>query len=76
VEYEDETDIYDLGWVLIRWRDNKCRADWHIREKDVEKLARKIALEVELDSLRDALEVLDVERIVRHVREDREPQKS
>jgi hypothetical protein len=42
VEYEDEVDIYDLGWVVIRWKDDKCLADWHIREKDVEKVARKI----------------------------------
>jgi hypothetical protein len=72
VEYEDETDIYDLGWVVIRWKDNRCLADWHIRDKDIEKVARKIALEVETEDLRDVLEVLDVERIVRHVREDRE----
>jgi hypothetical protein len=42
VEYEDEAVVYDLGWVVIRWKDNKCIADWYIREKDVEKLARKI----------------------------------
>jgi hypothetical protein len=47
VEYEDETDIYDLGWVVIRWKDNRCIADWHIREKDVEKVARKIVVETE-----------------------------
>jgi len=74
VEYEDE-DIYDLGWVVIKWRDNKCLADFHIRERDIEKLARKIVREVELDNVRDVLEALDVERIVRHVREDRETQK-
>jgi len=72
VEYEDEEEIYDLGWVLIRWRDNKCLADFHVREKDIEKVARKIVGEVELDNVRDVLEALDVERIVRHVREDRE----
>ena len=75
VEYEDETDVYDLGWVLIIWRGNKCLADFHVREIDIGKLARKIAGEVELDNVRDVLEALDVERIVRHVREDRETQK-
>jgi hypothetical protein len=45
VEYEDEKDIYDLGWVIVRWRGGKCLADSYIREKDVEKVARKIVME-------------------------------
>jgi len=75
IEYEDETDIYDLGWVVVKWKNNKCIADFHVRDRDIEKLARKIVGEVELDNVRDVLEALDVERIVRHVREDREPKK-
>jgi hypothetical protein len=49
IEYEDETDIYELGWVVIRWKDNKCLADSHVKEKDVEKLARKIVREIETE---------------------------
>jgi hypothetical protein len=45
VEYEDEKDIYDLGWVVIRWKENKCIADFHVRDNDVEKVARKIVME-------------------------------
>jgi hypothetical protein len=45
VEYEDETDVFDLGWVIVRWKDGKCLADSYIREKDVEKVARKIVME-------------------------------
>lgn len=44
-----------------------------LREKLEEEVERRELelLKRELDSLRDALEALDVERVVKHVREDR-----
>jgi hypothetical protein len=53
VEYEDEGDVRLLGWVVVKWKDNKCLADSHVRDEDIEDVAREMVREAEVEERPD-----------------------